>query len=252
MTTSPSYRLDCIWIRSRRLKPAIRFYSAIWGWPVVKELFNGEIYVFHLTSGRKLLLDDIRAADNLEPDAQPVAIWAVPELAEAHRHTARLGFAHISAIQNGVDYSYYSCRDTDGNLFAVADRPFPYPGTAGISRDSPIEPEISAISATVSDAAGASAFYKEWLGIPEQADALSPGERYGLPLQEGGRLELTARNSKVDAAPPFLQLQSNNLLTAYKHLKAAQIDLLTGPTEAERGQPILFKDCDGRLLEVSS
>ncbi|MEF3303007.1 VOC family protein [Paenibacillus sp. GYB003] len=251
MTISSDYRLDCVWIRSRRLKPAIRFYSALLGQPVVQELYNGEIYVFRMSGGRKLLLDDIRAADIREPNARPVAVLTVPELSAAHERAQRLGFAALSPIENGTGCLYFICRDADRNAFAVADRPFPYPGTDGMARGSPIGSEVGGITIPVSDPDVSRALYEEWLGIAARAERRTPADGgFGFRFRDGTPVALAARNGDGEPHVPALRLQAFDLPAAYRHLKAMQAEVSTGLEDAERGRPILFRDCDGRLLAV--
>ncbi|TMV51999.1 hypothetical protein FE783_03380 [Paenibacillus mesophilus] len=252
MTFTVSYELDCVRLRARRLKPAIRFYSSLFGCPVIKELFNGEMYAFRMSDGRLLLLDDIRAADVREPLARPAAVLVAKELSAANEHTKLFPFAHVSPIEKGVNYLYFTCRDTDHNMFAVADRPYPYTGTVQITSASPIDARTSHLVLPVSDVRKAGAFYAQWLSVPEPAGVVADNGCFRIGLQDGTQIELIPDDGQGNRAFPLLRLHSEDLPAAYEHLKAMQADLLTGPADAERGQPILFNDCDGRLLAVES
>ncbi|MDF2720010.1 MAG: Glyoxalase-like domain [Paenibacillus sp.] len=250
MTITVSYGLDCVRIRARRLKPAIRFYSSLFGCPVVKELYNGEIYAFRMSDGRQLLLDDIRAADVREPLAKPAAVLAVKDLSAAYEHTKQFPFAYVSSIEKGVNYLYFTCRDTDHNVFAVSDRTYPYSGTVQITNASPIEARMSALVLPVSDVRKAGAFYTEWLAAPDPVEVLTDNGCYRTRLQDGTPVELVPDSGQEDRAFPLLRLYSEDLPASYKHLKAMQAELCTRPEEAEQGRPILFKDYDGRLIAV--
>lgn len=250
MTFTVSYGLDCVRIRARRLKPAIRFYSSLFGCPVVKELYNGELYAFRMTDGRQLLLDDIRAADVREPLARPAAVLTVKDLSAAYEHTKQFPFAYVSPIEQGVHYLYFTCRDTDHNMFAVSDRPYPYSGTVDITSPSPLEARMSALVLPVSDVRKAGAFYAEWLTVPDPAGVMTENGCYRMRLQDGTRIELVSESGQENRAFPLLRLQSGDLPASYAHLKAMQAELCTRPEEAELGRPILFNDCDGRLIAV--
>lgn len=250
ITQTLNVKLDCIRLRVSRLKPAIRFYSALFGWPVVQELYNGEIYVFHMTDGRKLLLDDIRQVHVHLPQARPVAVLTVSDLEAAHERARRIKFHSVSEKEPGIDFPNFVCRDADQNEFIVAERPFPYPGMEGMPNSGPIQAFLPGIIVQVSDIRGAVELYTSWLGVPPAAsDGLDGTQR--LQLQDRSWLELCSQTDPASRDSfPILRMQAVDALAAYRHLKEIGAAMMTRQDEATRGHPIRFKDPDGNLLSV--
>jgi catechol 2,3-dioxygenase-like lactoylglutathione lyase family enzyme len=252
ITQKLEMKLDCIRLRVRRLKPAIRFYSALFGWPVVQELYNGEIYVFHMTDGRKLQLDDIRQVHVHVPQARPVAVLTVSDLASAQERTRLIKFHSVSEKEPGIHFPNFVCRDLDQNEFIVAERPFPYPGTEGMPNRGPIQPFLSGITVQVSDIQGAVELYTAWLGAPLAASKGLEGSQR-LLLQDRSWLELCPQaDPAARDSFPLLRMQTVDAPAAYRHLKEIGATLLTRQDEGTQGHPIRFKDPDGNLLLVES
>ncbi|MFK7697223.1 VOC family protein [Paenibacillus sp. HJGM_3] len=223
--------IDCFRLRVRRLKRAIRFYSALFGVPVIEELADGELYMFLLADGRKLLIDDIRQADIREPLSRPIAIVTAEDLGEQHLQVQKMNFAYVSSIESGIQYPYFVCRDRDANEFVVAERPFNYPAAIA-SSGGPIGSGICRAAVPSGDIQNAQAFYHAWLG--DNVSCFNV-----VPKLEG-----------ISAASPLLYFPSGNLVAAYQHLQAIGATLHTKMEDAILGHAIRFSDPDGHLMEI--
>ncbi|XEC93613.1 VOC family protein [Paenibacillus tarimensis] len=249
MTTAYAVQLDCVRMRVRRLKPAIRFYSALFGWPVIQEMYNGEIYVFHMSDGRKLLLDDIRGASIIAPWARPAAVISVQHLGATHERAVRAGLDYVSEIENGVHCRYFEFRDNDGHEWWMADSAFVYPGTDGVPSEGPIKTVLPSVAVSVSDTRKAAEQLAAVLDI-SFSSVNDERESRGLSLPDGARIDFIPQLEGVTGKFPQLRLQTADLPASYRHLQAIGADLLSRSDEAERGQPIRLSDPDGHLLEV--
>ncbi|WP_274365572.1 hypothetical protein [Paenibacillus thermotolerans] len=241
-------------MRAPRLKPAIRYYSDLLGRPVENELYDGELYVFHLANGRKLLLDDIRQCDVREPQSRPAAIFVTERLGELHDRATDADFAYVSGIEAGINYPYFVCRDENHNEFVVAERPFGYPGAAETGRGGPIEGVVACVTVPVSDVRKAHARMTKWMSLererllPSLNDTESPRSRLLLP--DGSYMELVPQLEGVRPSAPIVRLQAGDLPGAYRHIKSIGARMITAAEEAEQGRPILFSGTDGHVLSV--
>lgn len=250
MSAACTIKLDSIWVRVPRLKPAIRYYSDLLGRPVVQELYDGELYVFHLPNGRKLLLDDIRQCDIREPLSRPAAILVTEHLRNLHDRAKGTDFAYVSDIEAGVNYPYFVCRDKDHNEYVFAERPFDYPGAEASNRSGPIEACLSGATVPVSDVRKAYAWMAKWLGPGSSPQTQNHTESSRFHLSDGSCLELVPKLEGVRHSAPLLRLKSADLPEAYRHIKAIGAHLITKPEEAALGRPILFTGPDGHTLSV--
>ncbi|WP_308637557.1 VOC family protein [Paenibacillus silvisoli] len=235
MSANGKIELDCFRLRVRRLKPAIRFYSALFGVPVVQELVDGEQYVFQLADGRrKLVLDDIRQADIREPNSRPIAIMTTPDLEACYRQVQIMNLPYVSGIEQGIEFPYFVCRDRDANEFVMAGRIYNHPVASTEVSVGPIDPHVACMIVPAGDVRSCETMLRSWLGDEDPVLQIAP------VLAAKGSGEGTSR----------FVFSSSDIAEAYRHLKGIGAALHTKLEDAVRERVIRFSDPEGNRMEI--
>ncbi|MCA1029739.1 VOC family protein [Bacillus timonensis] len=113
-------RVGAIFIHVTDMNRAIHFYSNLFGLPIHETAHEGTIYDLPVSGGSQIILDSNKS--HLPNEGEKARLFFdTNNLQQSYHHVRDLGAEIYSEIEEHGDISFFTFRDTEGNLMMICE-----------------------------------------------------------------------------------------------------------------------------------
>lgn len=238
------YRLDTIFLGARDIKKTIRFYSSLFGLPILQGLYDSPFYPIAMRNGVKLLL--AHRFNVLMMHGNPVCMFTATDIDASYQSLQHSGADMLSPqVEQRAGIRFFLFRDADGTEIAVSDNPLPYTDTRDLVAAGPIDLHIDAVNLYVNEIETSSAAFGRRFRTFIQA-AGAQEQAYAFQVCVDTHIRLLRRHVNRDRMP-FLRLRATDLDAVRRLLRDNELPIMEA---LDQPDALMFADPDGYRTEI--